>query len=99
MWLLKLLDRITDLINIIDLINDIRRKDWHTLLWTLLVTACIAVACWLLHINPVLGAISFAGLIVVGFVLLIRRALLDEKKAHKKREEAVQKTETEEACE
>ena len=81
MWLLKLLDRITDLINIIDLINDIRRKDWHTLLWTLLVTACIAVACWLLHINPVLGAISFAGLIVVGFVLFIRRALQDEKKS------------------
>ena len=81
MWLLKLLDRITDLINIIDLINDIRRKDWHTLLWTLLVTACIAVACWLLHINPVLGAISFAGLIVAGFLLLIRRALLDEKKS------------------
>ena len=81
MWLLKLLDRITDLINIIDLINDIRRKDWHTLLWTLLVTACIAVACWLLHINPVLGAISFAGLIVAGFLLLIRCALLDEKKS------------------
>jgi len=81
MWLLRLLDRITDFFNIIELINDIRRKDWRTLLWTSLVTACLVAACLLLRINPILGAISFAGLIVVGFVLLIRRALLDEKKS------------------
>ena len=88
MWLLKLLDRITDLINIVDLINDIRRKDWHTLLWTSLITVCLVAACLLLRINPVLGAISFASLIAVGFVLLIRCALLDGKKSEKEGKDA-----------
>ena len=80
MWLLKLIERITDLIDTIQIIDDIRRKDWRALFGPLPLTACLVIACVLLHISPVLGAIVFIGIIAFGFAFWIHRLLSDEKK-------------------
>ena len=47
--------------------------------------------------HPVLGALGIAGVIIAGFVLLIRRILINDKLAHKKREEEMQKIQAEQS--
>ena len=84
MWLIELIDDLIDFARLINLIKDVRRNGWRVLLWPA-VFAISAGGCALLMVNgfPIIGAIGFACIILLGFVLLIRYALRSEKNAHK----------------
>ena len=97
MWLLKLLSGVFDLFTTVDTIKDIKENgwNWRSFFWVMAFTAALGGAALLLtNGHPVLGALGIAGVIIAGFGLLIRRLLINDKLARKKREEEMQETET-----
>ena len=100
MWLLKLLSGVFDLFTTVDTIKDIKENGWN---WrrffgvTAFTIALCGSALLLTNGHPVLGALGIAGVIIAGFVLLIRRILINDKLAHKKREEEMQKIQAEQS--
>ena len=82
MWLLKLLDCITDFFVTIEIIKDIKENgwNWRSFFWTTAFTAGLCGAALLLtNGHPVFGALGIIGIVAFGFVLVIRRALRSEK--------------------
>ena len=102
MWLLKLFGGIFDLFFIAEEIKDVRENgwNWRSFFRVMAFTVALCGAALLLtNGHPVLGALGIAGVIIVGFVLLIRRMLINDKLARKKREEEKQKIQAEQSGE
>lgn len=100
MWLLKLLSGVFDLFTTVDTIKDIKENgwNWRRFFWVTAFTIALCGSALLLtNGHPVLGALGIAGVIIAGFVLLIRRILINDKLAHKKREEEMQKIQAEQS--
>ena len=78
MWLLKLISGVFDLFTTVEIIKDIKENgwNWRVLFWITVFTVGICGSAFLM-VNgfPVIGAIGFACVILLGFVLLIRYAL------------------------
>jgi hypothetical protein len=100
MWLLKLLSGVFDLFTTVDTIKDIKENgwNWRRFFWVTAFTIALCGSALLLtNGHPVLGALGIAGVIIAGFVLLICRILINDKLAHKKREEEMQKIQAEQS--
>ena len=95
MWF-KIFIGVIDLVTTIDLIKDIKENgwNWRRFFWILMFIVGICGSALLITNGfPVLGTLGLVGVIVAGFVLIIRRVLLDEKNAPGKCAEGVQETE------
>ena len=86
MWLLKLINGVFDLFTTVETIKDIKENgwNWRRFFWITVFTVSACVSAFLMVNDfPAIGAIGFACIILLSFVLLIRYALRSEKNAHK----------------